>query len=107
VPRPSSPRRPRGRPRGRDRRAAELRPLLLNYLDLARFQNAPQAEALSPVELERLCSAAPAQARALLETQGYFNANVVLSRTPAPAGQAERVVVKVEPGVPTRGPRQL
>ena len=46
-----------------------LRRLLLDYLDLARFQNAPASEAITPAELERLAAAAPAQARSLLETE--------------------------------------
>lgn len=78
---------------------ARLRPMLENYLDLARFQNAPQAEALSSLELDRLCAATPAQARALLETEGFFNAAIEVSRKP---GTPERVVVSVDPGTPTR-----
>ena len=54
----------------------ELRALLLNYLDLARFQTAPETESMTPAELTRLAAAAPAQARTLLETEGYFNAEV-------------------------------
>jgi len=54
-----------------------LHQLLLDYLDLARFQNAPASEAITPAELERLAAAAPAQARSLLETEGYFDANLV------------------------------
>lgn len=76
-----------------------LRTLLLNYLDLARFQNAPQAEALSPVELDRLSSATPAQARRLLEAEGFFNAAVVVSRAP---GTPERILVNVDPGPPAQ-----
>nr|WP_316644002.1 BamA/TamA family outer membrane protein [uncultured Roseateles sp.] len=77
----------------------ELRQLLLSFLDLSRFQNAPQAEALSAIELDRLCAAAPAQARSLLETQGFFNAMVTLQRSP---GTPERVQVHVLPGEPAR-----
>jgi len=78
---------------------SEQRQLLLSYLDLSRFQNAPQAEALSAIELNRLCAAAPAQARSLLETQGFFNAKVALTRTP---GAPERVLVHVDTGEPAR-----
>jgi len=78
---------------------SEQRQLLLSYLDLSRFQNAPQAEALSAIELNRLCAAAPAQARSLLETQGFFNAKVTLTRSP---GTPERVQVHVETGEPAR-----
>ncbi len=57
-----------------------LRSLLTNYLDLARFQNAPEADGINTAELDRLVAAAPAQARALLETEGYFNAQVQVTR---------------------------
>ena len=59
-----------------------LRKLLLRHLDLARFQSAPAADSITANELERLMRAAPAQARALLETEGYFNAEVGVSRAP-------------------------
>ena len=53
-----------------------LRTLLLNYLDLARFATAPETDVVTSAELTRLAAAAPAQARALLETEGYFNGEV-------------------------------
>ena len=58
----------------------ELRNLLLAYLDLARFQAVTDIEAITPAELDRLIVAAPAQARALLETEGYFSAVVKVVR---------------------------
>jgi translocation and assembly module TamA len=64
-----------------------LRTLLLNYLDLARFQNAPATEGIDAPELERLLRAAPAQARGLLETEGYFNADVTAERAGSEAGR--------------------
>jgi translocation and assembly module TamA len=63
-----------------------LRKLLTTYLDLARFQNAPATEGITAAELERLMRAAPAQARSLLETAGYFSAEVTVERDAAPAG---------------------
>ncbi len=63
-----------------------LRPLLQNYLDLARFQNAPVADGITSAELDRLIAAAPAQVRSLLETEGYFNPTVKVGRVTAPAG---------------------
>ena len=63
-----------------------LRKLLLNHLDLARFQTAPAAEGITPSEIDRLMRAAPAQARALLETEGYFNAAVEVNRVSDTAG---------------------
>ncbi|MBB4842236.1 translocation and assembly module TamA [Paucibacter oligotrophus] len=75
---------------------AGLKALLEEHLDLARFRNAPEDQRLSAQELGRLTAAAPEQARALLETEGYFNAQVQASRdfeqTPI------TVSVKVEPG---------
>jgi translocation and assembly module TamA len=57
-----------------------LRKLLLDHLDLARFQNAPVLDAIDDAEVERLMRAAPAQARELLETEGFFNAEVTAQR---------------------------
>ncbi len=69
-----------------DVRAPEpLRKLLLNYLDLARFRSAPSTESITAAELDRLILAAPAQAHGLLETEGYFNADVTVVRVPGAA----------------------
>ena len=85
-----------------------LRTLLVNYLDLARFQNAPATEGITRTELERLILAAPAQARGLLETEGYFNAEVTVDKLPAvdaptetPALGQLSVQLRVIPGPPT------
>jgi translocation and assembly module TamA len=75
----------------------ELRPLLTDYLDLARFRNAPDTEAIDSGELNRLAAAAPAQARALLETEGYFAAQVEALRRVDSNGQTV-VQIKVDPG---------
>ena len=56
----------------------ELRPLLLQYLDLARFQRHGD-DRITRGELNRLLAATPAQARSLLETEGYFRADVHVS----------------------------
>lgn len=74
-----------------------LRSLLQENLDLARYR-ASQA-ALSRVELARLAAAAPAQAEALLETEGYFNAKVDVSRDP---DDDTRLLLTVTPGPRTR-----
>ncbi|MDT9001496.1 BamA/TamA family outer membrane protein [Paucibacter sp. APW11] len=76
-----------------------LRELLQKHMDLARFQYLEGAERLSLVELDRLSAAAPAQARALLETEGYFNAQVQIMRDGD--GSAERplsLTLQVDPG---------
>ena len=70
--------------------------LLQNYLDLARFQKAPAAEGITAAELDRLVAAAPAQARALLETEGYFNADVKAERSVDALG-LPRVRLVVDP----------
>ncbi|MEP7099263.1 MAG: POTRA domain-containing protein, partial [Burkholderiales bacterium] len=74
-----------------------LRALLLNYLDLARFQNAPATESVDATELERLLRAAPAQVRGLLETEGYFNAEVTAARAGSEAG-LPLLRITVDPG---------
>ena len=74
-----------------------LRALLLQYLDLARFQKAPASEAITSAEVDRLAAVAPAQARALLETEGYFDADVKIARAPGPAS-VPRLTLKVVPG---------
>lgn len=73
-----------------------LRALLYEHLDLARFRNTAEDERLSLVELDRLGAAAPEQARALLETAGYFNAKVAMQRQ----GNAElqQLLMTVETG---------
>jgi translocation and assembly module TamA len=89
---------------------AALRTLLKNYLDLSRFQNAPEAEGITLAELDRLIAAAPAQARALLETEGYFNPAVTATRVDGAPGTSAAVAaagkplvrVSVEPGPRTR-----
>jgi translocation and assembly module TamA len=75
----------------------DLRKLLLTYLDLSRFQNAPATDSISGVELDRLAAAAPAQARSLLETEGYFNAEVHITRENT-AADTPHFIVHVEPG---------
>jgi len=73
----------------------ELRTLLLTHLDLARFQQTEASQQLSSIELDRLAATTPIEARGLLETAGFFNAEVLLERRP---GALEQVVVKVTPG---------
>ena len=72
-----------------------LADLLQNYLDLARFQTAPQAEGITRGELRRLVQAAPGQARDLLETEGYFNSQITVELG---TEDPPRVRVQVEPG---------
>jgi translocation and assembly module TamA len=60
-----------------------LAPLLRNHLDLGRLARDTAADALSDSELQRIQAATPSQARALLETEGYFDANVTVVRDAA------------------------
>lgn len=75
-----------------------LKDLLAQNLDLARFRDAPASQGLTEEELDRLVAAAPEQARALLATEGYFNANVQINREQVAAGELPQVRVAVEPG---------
>ena len=91
----------------------DLRELLLKYLDVARYRSSvgPQASEPMPAsdtnaavtittgELRRLVATTPAQARQLLETEGYFAAQVRATLTPgATPGDEAEVRVSVEPG---------
>ena len=76
---------------------SDLKRLLNTHLDLARFQNLPAADAINPADLNRLVQAAPAQVRALLETEGYFNAKVSVKKSGA-AGELPKVQVTVQSG---------
>ena len=57
----------------------------------------PRSDAITVAELDRLAAAAPAQARALLETEGYFNATVTCERS-TDANGTPRVRLAVMPG---------
>ena len=80
-----------------DTSSDRARTLLLEYMDLARFQKAPKADAISGPEIDRLAIAAPAQARALLETEGYFDPEVKIEQKPGAAG-LPHIKLTVVPG---------
>jgi len=61
-----------------------LKDLLTKYLDLARAITLPDAATVSDAEWSRLIAATPAQARALLQPQGYFSAQAQVSREAGP-----------------------
>src|SRR5262249_39127770 len=75
-----------------------LKTLLETYLDLGRLPTLAPNEPVSEPELRRLEAAAPAQARGLLETEGYFDADVRIERAGADAAGTPRVRVTVQPG---------
>jgi translocation and assembly module TamA len=78
----------------------ELRALLARYLDLSRYLATPDTARVPRGELMRLRQAAPAQARTLLETEGYFNAKV--STQARDDGSVIALTLRVEPGPVTR-----
>jgi len=81
----------------------ELRALLAQHLDLARFQRAGEAERITRAELSRLVAATPAQARSLAETLGYFSAEARARFVGGErAGQPTQVQVLVTPGPRTQ-----
>ncbi len=77
-----------------------LQDLLSRHLALGRVNRLARGEPLLEGELDRLVAAAPQQARELLDTEGYFNAEVHIERS-ADAG-LPTVNVRVEPGPRTQ-----
>jgi translocation and assembly module TamA len=76
-----------------------LHQLLGRHLSLARLNQQSRGDALSDSELRRLVALAPAEARALLETEGYFEADVQVELVPgAGPGAVPRVQVRARPG---------
>jgi translocation and assembly module TamA len=81
---------------------AELKALLERFLDLVRLGRLPRGE-VDDSEWSRLINAAPAQARELLQTEGYFSPQVQITRDLLrEAGQPELVRLQVTPGVRAR-----
>jgi len=71
--------------------------LLEKNLDLERAARLAEADSLDDTEWARLVAAAPAQGRALAQTEGYFRAEVTVAADPA---DAQRIVIKLVPGEP-------
>lgn len=80
------------------RASGEVQELLARHLDLARFQQIAESDSLSPVELDRLAAVAPEQARALLETLGYFDAHVEVQRQSNADHSQQDLTLIVDPG---------
>ena len=74
---------------------ADLKALLTRHLDLARLAQLRDDEALDDSEWRRLTAAAPAQAREILQTEGYFEPQISVLREP---GTPIRVRLTVLPG---------
>jgi translocation and assembly module TamA len=76
----------------------ELKALLERHLDLVRLGRLPRGE-VDDSEWSRLIDAAPAQARELLQTEGYFSPQVQVERDLLrQAGEPEQVRLKINPG---------
>ncbi|MBW8777922.1 MAG: BamA/TamA family outer membrane protein [Burkholderiales bacterium] len=71
--------------------------LLQKNLDLERAARLAEADSLDDTEWARLIAAAPAQGRALAQTEGYFHAEVTATADPS---DAHRIVIKLVPGEP-------
>jgi translocation and assembly module TamA len=92
---------------------SELSKLLRQHLDLARLQYAAEADALTRGEIDRLIGAASAQALSLLQTEGYFNPLVKVTRVddgaeppllrmtvaPGPRATIDRLTLEVQGGL--------
>jgi len=71
--------------------------LLEKNLDIERAARLAEADSLDDIEWARLIAAAPAQGRALAQTEGYFRAEVTVAADPA---DANRILIKLQPGPP-------
>jgi translocation and assembly module TamA len=71
--------------------------LLEKNLDIERAARLAEADSLDDTEWARLVAAAPAQGRALAQTEGYFRAEVTVAADP---GDARRILIKLVPGEP-------
>ena len=71
--------------------------LLEKNLDIERAARLAEADSLDDTEWARLVAAAPAQGRALAQTEGYFRAEVTVAADPA---DAHRILITLVPGEP-------
>ena len=77
---------------------APLKDLLERHLDLVRLGRIERDD-VDDTEWARLIDASPSQVRELLQTEGYFNPQVRIERSPGRAsGQVDEVRLTVEPG---------
>ena len=81
---------------------AELKALLERHLDVVRLGRIGRDD-VDDTEWARLIDASPAQARELLQTEGYFAPQVSVTRAPGRAtGQPDQVRLAVVPGARAR-----
>ncbi len=76
---------------------APFKALLEKNLDIERAARLAETDSLDDSEWARLVAAAPAQGRALAQTEGYFRAEVTVAVDPA---DAHRILIKLVPGEP-------
>ena len=76
---------------------ADIKTLLERYLDLTRLGAMTRGDAVSDSEWARLIDAAPAQARELLQTEGYFQPEIRIERDARVPGQPQAVRLRVDP----------
>ena len=78
---------------------APIQTLLNTYLDVSRFRQASDVDAITRGELTRLVAITPAQVRELLQPLGYFKP-VVQAEVVSPGGTEREALVRVtvEPG---------
>jgi translocation and assembly module TamA len=76
---------------------APFKALLEKNLDIERAARLVEADSLDDSEWARLIAAAPAQGRALAQTEGYFRADVTVSVDPK---DPKRILITLEPGEP-------
>ena len=77
----------------------DLRILLERYLDLSRLGALSQGLPVSATEWSRLIDVAPAQARELLQTEGYFAPEVRISVEGGDGAVPTKVRLELEPGL--------
>jgi len=71
--------------------------LLEKNLDIERAARLGESDSLDDTEWARLVAAAPAQGRALAQTEGYFRAEVTVAADPA---DPHRILIRLVPGAP-------
>ena len=76
---------------------APFKALLEKNLDIERAARLSESDSLDDVEWARLIAAAPAQGRALAQTEGFFRAEVTVAADPA---DAHRILIKLVPNEP-------
>ncbi|MDE1948070.1 MAG: BamA/TamA family outer membrane protein [Burkholderiales bacterium] len=75
-----------------------LQQLLERFLDVARVGALAGSETIDDLEWSRMIQAAPAQARELLQTEGYFSPRIEVADETRPGAAQRRVRLNLDPG---------